>query len=171
MDEDKDIIQEYFEQMSQCHLLDCQKVIFDPDERQEYFFEDDSWSYFKFYCQDDYYTLKKDDGKIFENNCYIKEMSYEIKMLLAYMRLRNVTSIEKQMFSDYVNRFEQEKLTTPTMTLEKFNVILKEQEDTALKKADRIANGIMGGCLVIAISVFLLFAYAIFTYFRAKFFA
>ena len=170
MDYFKDIIEEYFEYMVHCNSIECQKVIFEPSSKKEWFFENDFWCYFEFNCEDKYYRLKKDEEKIFTTECVLKDMSYEIKMLLAYSRFRSVVTIEKEMFSDYVLKYENAKEQNSDLSIEKFDFELKEKEDTALIHSDKIANSIMGGCLFLVIAVLLLFVFAFISYVKMKYF-
>lgn len=169
MGNNHDIVQQYFDSQVHCHSLSCHKVIFDPSSKREWFFENDKWCYFEFYCEHDEYSLRNKDQVTFSHDCYVKDMSYEIIMLLAYVRLRGVVTIDKSLFNTYVNRFENEKTTDSSLSVEKFNFDLKEREETALVKSDKVVNGIMGGCLVLVIAIALLFLMAIVSYFRAKF--
>lgn len=169
MENSNEIVQQYFDSQVHCHSLMCHKVIFDPVTKREWFFEDDRWCYFEFYCDDEDYSLKRNDDVTFSDECYIKDMSYEIIMLLAYVRLRGVSTIEKSLFSNYVNRFETAKSMNPDLSVEKFNFDLREREETALIKSDKIANGIMGGCLLLVAAVLLLFLAAVISYFKTKF--
>ncbi len=161
-----DIKQEYLKQQEYCYTLLCKKVIFEPSTKREWFFEEDSWCWFEFYCDDAEYTLRKEKDKNFSADCFIKEMSYEIRMLLAYSRLRHVQTIEKEAFTRYVFRFERERKTDSDLTLERFNFNLKESEEGALVRSDKIANGILTGCLVSIALVAILFLYAVVAYFR-----
>lgn len=171
MDEFKDIVQQYFEQMAHCNAISCQKVIFEPETKREWFFEDDYWCFFEFYCDDKDYVLRKRDDKTFTADCEVKDMSYEIKMLLAYVRLRSVVTIEKSLFSAYVTKYEKAKELDSNLTVEKFNFDIREKEEEALIRSDKIANGIMGGCLVLVAAVVLLFALAIISYIKMRFFS
>ena len=170
MANDKDVVQQYFELMTPCRAISCQKVIFEQSAKREWFFEDDYWCYFEFFCEDKYYTLKKSDTKIFAEDCIVKDMSYEIKMLLAYTRLRGVVSIEKDLFDQYVRKYEEAKKENPDITVEKFNFDTKQNEENALIKSDKIANGIMGGCLILAAFVILLFILAFISYIKIHYF-
>ena len=80
-------------------------------------------------------------------------MSYEIKMLLAYIRLRNVITIEKEMFANYVSKFENERRLTPSLTVEKFNYNQKMLEEDALEKSEKTARRILTGCLFFIVIV------------------
>ena len=115
--------------------------------------------------------LRKSDDKSFDTACFIKDMSYEIKMLLAYIRLRNVVTIEKDVFSQYVNKYEKARETNKNLSVEKFNLDIKEKEEISLQKSEKIANGILWGCLVIIIFVIILFAAAIFSYIKLHYFS
>ena len=171
MDNQKDIVQEYFELMRPCNAIACQKVIFEPETKREWFFEDDYWCYFEFLCEDKYYKLKKSDTKEFSDDCIVRDMSYEIKMLLAYYRLRGVVTIEKETFDLYIKKYENIKAKYPDITTEKFNLDLRQTEEAALIKSDKIANGIMGGCLILAVAVLFLFLFAIISYFKMHYFS
>lgn len=171
MDENKDIVQQYFEQMAPCNAISCQKAIFEPSTKREWFFEDDFWCFFEFYCDDNDYALRKRDDKTFNPDCEVRDMSYEIKMLLAYVRLRSVVTIEKESFSGYVTKYEKEKELEPDLTIEKFNFDVRKNEELALIRSDKIANGIMGGCLVLVAAVILLFALAIISYIKMHYFS
>ena len=157
-----DIVEQYFRSRKDCTGIECQKVIFEPDEKREWFFDDGYWCYFSFSCEDYDYQLVRTQEKDFDDFCYIKDMSYEIKMLLAYIRLRNVITIEKEMFSNYVSKFENERKLTPSLTVEKFNYNQKMLEEDALEKSEKTARRILTGCLffivivIIAFGVFLL---------------
>ena len=166
-----DIIDRYFKAMEKCFSIGCQKVIFEPSSKKEWFFENDKWCYFEFYCDDSYYRLVSSEQKDFSAECIIKDMSYEIKMLLGFVRLRGVVTIEKQMFSDYVTKYEKEHSLTPDLTIEKFNFDLKQREEKELEKTDKIANRILTGCLgiiFILIIIFGLFALSVFFAPKAK---
>ncbi len=167
----QDIIDEYFKEMEHCRCIECQKVIFEPSTKTEWFFEDDFWCYFEFFCDENNYMLRKSDDKSFDTACFIKDMSYEIKMLLAYIRLRNVVTIEKDVFSQYVNKYEKARETNKNLSVEKFNLDIKEKEEISLQKSEKIANGILWGCLVIIIFVIILFAAAIFSYIKLHYFS
>lgn len=169
MENDFDIVQLYFSEQQKCNSLLCQKVIFEPSTKREWFFEEEVWCYFEFYCDDDDYALRKQEDKTFSNDCVVRNMSYEILMLLAYVRLRGVVTIEKSLFNSYVNRYEQAKFLNPDLTPEKFNYELKEKEEEALIHSDKITNGILGGCLLLIAAVALLFLFAIFAYFKKLF--
>lgn len=166
--EHNDITEEYFNSRSNCRSISCRKVIFEPDTKREWFFEDDFWCYFEFLCDDNDYVLKKQDEKIFSNNCILKDMSYEIKMLLAYVRLKGVVTIEQELFTRYVFRYEREKKSEPDLTLEKFNLNLKKSEEDALSRSDKIANGILAGCLTLIGFTVFLFLFALIAYFKSK---
>lgn len=163
------IIDEYFKKMEFCHSLFCQKVIFEPSTKKEWFYEDDCWCFFEFYCDDNDYVLRKYESKVFGNDCFVRDMSYEIMMLLAYVRLRGVVTVEKSLFNDYVNRYEKEREVSKDLSLEKFNYSIKEKEEIALSRSDKVANAIMGGCLVLVAAVFLLFLIAVISYLKVKF--
>lgn len=165
-----DIVEKYFQSMNGCKLLSCQKVVFEDDTRREWFFDEDSWCYFEFCCEDKLYRLKKSEDVVFQNVCEIKDMSYEIRMLLAYYRLRGVVTIEKDVFDSYISKFEKEKLLNPTLTIEKFNYELKSKEEIELNHSEKIANGIMAGCLVMVSAVVLLFVLAIVSYVKMRYF-
>lgn len=152
-----DIIDEYFKEMEHCRSLSCQKVIFEPTAKKEWFFENDGWCYFEFLCEDSDYRLVKTQQKDFGEDCIIKDMSYEIKMLLSFYRLRGVRTIEKNIFSSYVIRFEKEKELTPSLTPEKYNFDLKLKEEDELQKSDRITNKILTGCLGFVILTIIVF--------------
>lgn len=171
MENDKDIVREYFEQMAHCNKIACQKTIFEPQTRREWFFEDDCWCYFEFFCEDNDYALKREEQKVFSQDCVLRDMSYEIKMLLAYIRLRGVSVIEKEMFSTYVNNFEKAREFDPELTIEKFNYDLKDREELALVQSDKVANGIMAGCLALVAAVVFLFLVAIVSYVKLHYFS
>lgn len=157
-----DIIDEYFREMEHCHSLNCQKVIFEPSTKKEWFFERDKWCYFEFLCDDSDFRLITTEQKNFDEDCILKDMSYEIRMLLSFYRLRGVRTIEKSIFSFYVTRFEKQKELSPSLTPEKYNFDLKLKEEEELQKSDKITNRILTGCLgfiiitLIAFGVFLL---------------
>lgn len=171
MENDKDIVQKYFEQMSACTNIACKKVIFEPETKTEWFFFEDCWCYFEFYCEDNEYTLRRVLEKEFCADCILKDMSYEIKMLLAYIQLRGVVTVEKELFSTYVNNFEKTRETKPDLSIEKYNFDLKEKEEQSLLKSDKIANGIMAGCLALVAAVVLLFVAAIISYVKMHYFS
>ena len=171
MENDKDIVREYFEQMAHCNKIACQKAIFEPQTRREWFFEDDYWCYFEFFCEDNDYALKREEQKVFSQDCVLRDMSYEIKMLLAYIRLRGVSVIEKEMFSTYVNNFEKAREFDPELTIEKYNYDLKDREELALVQSDKVANGIMAGCLALVAAVVFLFLVAIVSYVKLHYFS
>ena len=134
MDENyTDIVEEYFRHRKYCNSLDCAKVIFEPQEKKEWFFDEGKWCYFKFLCDDNDYRLIKTESKDFDDTCILKDMSYEIKMLLSFVHLRNISAIEKDVFSSYVNRYENAKKSNPSLTLEKFNFDIKMKEEEELE--------------------------------------
>ena len=96
-------------------------------------------------------------------------MSYEIKMLLSYALLRNITTIEKDLLTQYINKYENEKQTTPSLKIEEFNLIQSKKENEALKHSKKIANRIMGGCLLLFLFVVILFIFAIISHIRANY--
>lgn len=160
-----DIIDEYFKAMEHCNAIACQKVIFEPQTKKEWFFENDKWCYFEFYCDDRDYRLISTEQKEFGSDCFIKDMSYEIKMLLGFTRLRNIVTIEKDVFSAYVTKYEKEHALAPDLTVEKFNYDLKLIEEIELGKTDKIANRVLTGCLgavIIMIIVFGVFILSVF---------
>lgn len=165
-----DIVEKYFQAISGCKSLSCQKVIFEQSSRREWFFDDDYWCYFEFCCDDKLYRLKKTEDVIFQNSCEIKDMSYEIRMLLAYYRLRGLVTIEKDVFESYLVKFEKEKLLDPNLTIEKFNYELRYREELELNRSEKIANGIMAGCLVMVAAIGLLFVLAIVSYVKMRYF-
>lgn len=152
-----DIIDKYFKEAEKCLSLNCAKVIFEPAQKREWFFEDNNWCYFEFLCEDNDYRLVSTKQKVFDESCTLRNMSYEIKMLLSFYRLRQVKTIEKNIFSSYVIRFEEEKELNPDLTPEEYNFALKLKEDEALKKSDRIATKILSGCLGLIIFTIILF--------------
>lgn len=168
MDENKfDIIEEYFKTKKNCHKLDCQKVIFEPQTKKEWFFEDDEWCCFEFLCEFDEYKLLTTEQKDFDKDCYIKNMSYEIKMLLNYYILRGTKTIEKELLSNYINKYEKLKEIDNTITLEKFNLITKIKEDKELEKAEKLANKILSYFLIILFVIILGFGIFLLTIFFA----
>lgn len=163
MDENKfDIVEEYFRNRKTCSSINCQKVIFEPEQKREWFFDEGYWCYFRFLCDDRDYQLVRTQQKDFDNSCLLKDMSYEIKMLFAYFQLRGVITIGKELFTHYVNEFETAKKDNPNLSIEKFNYEKKLKEDEALEKSQKIANKILSGCLffilgtIIAFGIFLL---------------
>ena len=96
-------------------------------------------------------------------------MSYEIKMLLGYTRLRKVVTIEKELFNQYVFRFEKEKQKSPNITIERFNFQIKENEEEALDRSDKIANVILGGCLTMIGVILALFLISLVFYLKKNF--
>lgn len=161
MDENKfDIVEEYFKTRKNCNSIDCQKVIFEPILKQEWFFDEGYWCYFKFLCDDRDYQLVRTQQKDFDDNCCIKDMSYEIKMLLAYTRLRGVITIGKELFTTYVFRYEEAKKDNPSLTLEKYNYELKLKEEEALEASQKVAQKILTGCLFLILAT--IFAFGIF---------
>lgn len=165
-----DIVEQYFQYMIGCKSLSCQKVVFEFNTRREWFFVDDSWCYFEFCCDDGLYRLKKSDDIVFQSFCEIKDMSYEIKMLFAYYLLRGVVTIEKDIFDNYIAKFEKEKISNPMLTIEEFNFDLRYREEVELNRSEKIANGIMAGCFVMASAVILLFLLAIVSYVKMRYF-
>ena len=165
-----DIVEQYFNALNGCNSISCQKVIFDMNTRREWFFDNDSWCYFEFCCDDGVYFLRKSEAVVFENICEIKDMSYEIRMLLAFYRLRGVVAIEKDIFDNYLNKYEKEKLLNPKITVEKFNYDLRTREEAELNRSEKIANGIMAGCLVMVAAIVLLFVLAIVSYVKMRYF-
>lgn len=160
-----DIIDQYFKAMEKCNSINCRKVIFEPEKKREWFFEDDNWCYFQFLCEDRDYRLIKTEQKDFTSDCVVKDMSYEIKMLLNYYHLRGTVTIGKELFSTYVIRYEKEKEQDSSLTPEKFNFNIKLKEEEALRKSDKITNKILWGCLsiiVITIVAFGLFILSVF---------
>ena len=104
MDENyTDIVEEYFRHRKYCNSLECAKVIFEPEQKREWFFDEGKWCYFEFLCDDNDYRLVKTEEKDFDDCCIVKDRSYEIKMLLSFVHLRGISSIEKEVFSSYVN--------------------------------------------------------------------
>lgn len=166
-----DIIRQYLKYKELCDTIDCQKVIFEPTSRKEWFFDDNKWCYFEFNCEENEYRLKRISEKSFSNDCIIKDMSFEIKMLLSFARLRNSVTIEKDVFNDYLIKFEKAKTANPNITTEDFNYKIKIAEEKALERSEQIANKIMCGCLILAGSVGLLFLVAIFSYIKLQFFS
>lgn len=168
MDENKrDIVDEYFKAMAHCHAIECQKVIFEPLTKKEWFFENDRWCYFEFFCEQDFYRLVATEQKDFDGSCLLRDMSYEIKMLLSFFRLRNTAFIEKSMFSDYVNKYEKAKELHTGLSAENFNLELKLKEEEALQKSDKIARRILAGCLGLIAAVLVVFGVLILSAFFA----
>ena len=167
---DYNIKKEYIKLKESCDTIECQKSIFEPFSRKEWFYENEQWCFFEFNCEEKEYYLRNTDKIEFSPECYLKDMSYEIKMLLAYTRLRNVVTIEKDVFEIYLSRFEKEKEQDNNTTIEKFNYELKEKEENELERSEKIANGIMGGCLILAGAIGLLFLIAIVSYIKFYFF-
>lgn len=168
MDENyTDIVEEYFRHRKYCNSLDCAKVIFEPQEKKEWFFDEGKWCYFKFLCDDNDYRLIKTEAKDFDDTCILKDMSYEIKMLLSFVHLRNISAIEKDVFSSYVNRYENAKKSNPSLTLEKFNFDIKMKEEEELEKSQKTANRILTGCLGLIILVIIAFGIFILSMFFA----
>lgn len=166
MDENaKDIVEEYFRARKHCTTLDCAKVIFEPSEKKEWFFDEGKWCYFEFCCEDRDYRLICTLEKDFDDSCVLKDMSYEIKMLLGLNRLRKISSIEKDVFSAYITKYENERKINPSLTIEKFNYDVKLREDEELEKGDRIANRILTGCLGAIILTIIVFGIFILTMF------
>lgn len=161
------IVEEYFEAQKECFALSCQKVIFEPSTKREYFFEEEKWCYFEFLCDDKDYRLISLEGEDFSQNCVIKEMSYEIRMLLSYIRLRNVKTVDKAAFSNYVTNYEKEKVTEPDLSLEKYNFDIRMREDAEFKRSDKIVNRILAGCLTMIAAMLVLFAIFLFSAFFA----
>ena len=153
----QNIIDEYFKAMENCNSINCQKVIFEPEQKIEWFFYEDYWCYFQFLCEDGDYRLVKKKDKDFGYDCVVKDMSYEIKMLLNYYNLRGTVTIGKELFSTYVIRYELEKKTDPSLTPEKYNFNLKMKEEEALRKSDKVANKILWGCLSLIIVIVVAF--------------
>ena len=162
-----DIIEQYFASIEKCNSLNCMKVIFEPQNKREWFYEDDSWCFFDFLCEDMDYRLVKTQQKSFDANCSIRNMSYEIKMLLNYYRLRGTLTIGKELFSTYVIRYEKQKELNPSLTPEKYNFDLKMREDEALKNSEKIANRILWGCLSVILVMILVFGIFVLTSFFA----
>ena len=158
-----DIIEQYFSSMEHCSSLNCRKVIFEPSKKREWFYEDDAWCYFDFLCEDMDYRLIKTEQKIFDNSCTIRDMSYEIKMLLNYYHLRGTVTIGKDLLSTYIIRYEKEKELNPSLTPEKYNFDLKLKEEEALNKSDKIVNRILWGCLGLISVIIIFFAVFIFS--------
>ena len=170
MKENNDIVEQYFQALKGCNSISCQKVVFEISTRKEWFYDDDSWCYFEFCCDDNLYRLKKSENVVFDNSCEIKDMSYEIRMLLAFYRLRGIMTIEKDIFNDYLKKFEKEKLLNTKITIEKFNYDLRTREEAELNRSEKIANSIMAGCLVMIAATALLFALAIVSYVKMRYF-
>lgn len=152
-----DIIEQYFKSQENCNSIDCQKVIFEPEKKREWFYEDDAWCYFDFLCEDMDYRLVMTEQKTFAQDCEIRDMSYEIKMLLSYFRLRNTKIIAKELLSTYIINYEKEKQLNQSHSVEKYNLDLKQREDEALEKSSKIANKILIGCLGIIAVMFIAF--------------
>ena len=163
------IVEEYFKISNQCDEIDCLKVIFEQTSKNEWFYDGEYWCYFEFCCEDNEYKLIKKAQKNFLDDCIIKNMSYEIKMLLSYALLRNITTIEKDLLTQYINKYENEKQTTPSLKIEEFNLIQNKKENEALKHSKKIANRIMGGCLLLFLFVVILFIFAIISHIRANY--
>lgn len=158
MDENKfDIVEEYFRSRKTCNFIECQKVIFEPKEKKEWFFDEGYWCHFRFLCDDRDYQLVRTQQKDFDDSCYLKDMSYEIKMLFAYAQLRGVITIGKELFIHYVNEYESRKKDNPSLNIEKFNFEKKLKEDDALEKSQKIANKILSGCLFLILGVIIAF--------------
>jgi len=158
MDSNKpDIVEEYFRTRKNCNELSCQKVIFEPKDKREWFFDEGYWCYFRFLCDDRDYQIVRTQQKDFDDTCFIKDMSYEIKMLLSYTRLRGVVTIGKELFSFYVNKFEDAKKDNPSLTLEKYNYELKLKEEEVLENSQKIAHKILTGCLFFILAVIIAF--------------
>ena len=159
-------VDEYFQKMENCFFIECRKVIFDTDTKREWFFEDGYWCYFDFACEYNDYALRKVEDKEFLGNYVIRDMSYEIKMLLAYTILRGIVTIEKEDFTSYVFKFENARKITPDLTVEKFNYDLREKEQEALRKSDKITNFILSGCLFMIGIVAAIFIIAVVIYIK-----
>ena len=168
MNEQKpDIVEQYFKAMEQCNSMSCRKVIFEPSMKREWFYEEDCWCYFEFLCEDMDYRLVKTQQKIFDDNCMIRDMSYEIKMLLNYYHLRGTVTIGKELLSTYIVRFEKARELEPSLTAEKYNFDLKLAEEKALKSSDKIANRILWGCLSLICIIIVLFGLFVLSVFFA----
>lgn len=168
MDENyTDIVEEYFRHRKYCNSLDCAKVIFEPEQKREWFFDEGKWCYFEFLCDDNDYRLVKTEEKDFNDDCILKDMSYEIKMLLSFVHLRGISSIEKEVFSSYVNQYEYAKKSNPALTVEKFNFDIKMREEAELEKSQKTANRILTGCLGLIIIVIIAFGIFILSMFFA----
>ena len=168
MDENyTDVVEEYFRARKTCNAIECAKIIFEPSQKKEWFFEEGKWCCFEFLCEDNDYRLFCTETKDFDDSCYLKDMSYEIKMLLSFVRLRNIKTIEKEVFASYVLRYENEKNLNPDLSIEKYNYNIKLQEDVELDKAQKIANRILTGCLGIIITVIIIFGVFILSMFFA----
>ncbi len=164
-----DIVEQYFNATENCSSVSCMKVIFEPVHKREWFYEDDYWCYFEFLCDDMDYRLVKTQQKNFTNDCVIRNMSYEIKMLLSYYRLRGTQTIGKDLFSTYVIGYEKAKELDPILTPEKYNFDLKMREEKALQKSDKIANRILWGCLsIIAVTIIIFGIFILSVFFAPK---
>ena len=64
-----DIIEQYFKSQENCNSIDCKKVIFEPEKKREWFYEDDAWCYFDFLCEDMDYRLVMTEQKTFAQDC------------------------------------------------------------------------------------------------------
>ena len=166
-DDNKDIVDEYFKAMKQCNSISCRYVIFEPATKKEWFFENGKWCHFEFQCDDNDYRLISTELKEFGSDCVIKEMSYEIRMLLSYTNLRKITTVEKDVFSNYITKYEKAHESDPELTPEQFNYDLKQKEELSLKKSDIIANRILTGCLGFIILIIICFGIFILTVFFA----
>ena len=163
------IIEEYFKKSNYCDEIDCLKVIFEQTTKTEWFFDGEYWCCFEFACDDNEYRLIKTEQKVFQNDCTIKDMSYEIKMLLSYALLRNITTIEKDLLTQYINKYEKAKITNKDLKLEEFNIIQQEKENKELINSKKIANRIMCGCFVLFLFIVILFIFAIISYIRTNY--
>lgn len=167
-DENQEIVNQYFQEQKICRTIHCQKCIFEPDTKTEWFFENHKWCYFEFYCEDKDYRLIRKDEKYFASDCEIRKMSYEIMMLLSFIRLRGVVTVEKEDFSRYITRFEKEKSFNLDLTLEKFNFDIKKKEEEEFKRSDKTLNRILAGCMSIIIVTIVLFGILVISYFFAS---
>lgn len=163
-----DIKTEYLKIMTGCKSLDCQKVIFETDTKLEWFFEDNQWCYFEFLCDDKDYRLISKRQKDFKEDAQIKEMSYEIRMLLSFSRFRDITTIEKDVLSRYIFKYEKAKEFDTTLTLEKFNYDLKLLEENELQNSEKTANKILAGCLGMILLAIIAFGLLVLSFFFSQ---
>lgn len=162
------IAEQYFQEKQKCRKLACQICIFEPGNKKEWFFEDEKWCCFEFFCEDKDYRLIKKDEKVFGGDCVIRKMSYEIVMLSSFCQFRNVVTIDKEDFSRYILRYEKEKKNSPELTLEQFNFAIKLKEEDELNKSDKITNRILTGCLGMILIMLILFVIAAISFFTAS---
>ena len=78
-----DIIEQYFKSQENCNSIDCKKVIFEPEKKREWFYEDDAWCYFDFLCEDMDYRLIMTEQKtsVDPTHLYLSNVPINLRLL------------------------------------------------------------------------------------------